>query len=312
MNKLNTFTSTGMKMINHPSAIKQFKMGYGTPISLQVGPTSRCNLNCSFCSNVNRSKHEDLKIRELSLLLYELKQIGLKTVEWTGGGDPTCYEDINSAIDIAYGLKLEQGFITNGLLLNERLHWTSLQRLKWLRVSLNCLDYADHVELPSIRGTLGFSYVWNEKTNQKTIARIKEHVWKYNPKYVRIVPNCQSTHEEQEENNRVLGELVGKMDAPFFYQAKSFEKPNNCWWCYWKPFLLQDGYVYPCSSVVLNTSSDKSFHSKFRWVHMDKLMETYREKAHPFNPEHCDHCVFKVQNDMCEELITPGDMVNFI
>lgn len=312
MSKLNTFTSTGSKLLNHPEAIMQFKMGYGTPISLQIGPTSRCNLNCGFCSNVNRSSHQDLDVRQLGVLLYELKGIGLKVVEWTGGGDPTCYPEINAAIEIADHLHLDQGMITNGLLLTTKLQWSSLQRLKWLRVSMNCLDYEDEVAIPQIPGTLGFSYVWNEKTSEKTLSRLKDHVFQYKPEYVRIVPNCQSTHEEQEENNRVLSDIVRRMGEPYFYQTKSFSKPQACWWCYWKPFLLHDGWVYPCSSVVLNTSSDKSFHEKFRWVHMDNLMEKYKKKLSWYDPQFCDHCVFRAQNDLCQSLIEPEKMKDFI
>jgi len=306
------FTSTGIKLLSHPAAISRFRMGYGTPISLQIGPTSRCNLRCVFCSNVNRKTHEDLDISQLSVLLYEMREIGTRTVEWTGGGDPLCYEWINEAIEMANHLKLEQGLITNGLLLTSHLQWMGLQRLKWLRISMNCLDYVDEVDIPDFSGTLGFSYVWNEKTTDKTLVCLKEHVRKYSPEYVRVVPNCQATQQEQEENNRILSEVVGKMGDPYFYQAKSFSRPKNCWWCYWKPFLLHDGWVYPCSSVVLNTSSDRSFHENFRWVHMDNLVQRYKDKVVAYDPLHCDHCVFHVQNDLCESIIHPGEMCNFI
>jgi hypothetical protein len=177
---------------------------------------------------------------------------------------------------------------------------------------MNCLDYAEEVTVPQFSGTLGFSYVWNEKTTNQVLSNLKEHVWKYNPEYVRIVPNCQATHEEQEENNRTLSKTVGKMGDPYFYQAKSFSRPDRCLWCYWKPFLLHDGWIYPCSSVVLNSTSDRSFHEKFRWVRMDKLVEYYQEKVKAFDSQHCDHCVFRVQNDLCEAIIKPGEMCNFI
>jgi MoaA/NifB/PqqE/SkfB family radical SAM enzyme len=312
MSKLNTFTSTGSKLLNHPEAVALFKMGYGSPVSLQIAPTSRCNLKCSFCSNVNRKNHEDLDVRELAVLLYELKSIGLKTVEWTGGGDPTCYADINSAIEIASFLGLEQGFITNGLLLTTKIDWLSLKRLKWLRVSMNCLDYENEVNIPMLDGTLGFSYVWNERTNQRILANLKDHVFKYKPKYVRIVPNCQATMEEQEENNKQLSKIVGGMGDPYFYQKKTFSKPKRCLWCYWKPFLLHDGWVYPCSSVVLNENSDRSFHEKYRWVQMENLIDLYKQKIKGFRSQDCDHCVFHSQNDICESILVPEEMADFI
>jgi MoaA/NifB/PqqE/SkfB family radical SAM enzyme len=83
---INTYTSTGSKLIYHPVVVNKLRWeGKATPISLQVGPTSRCNLNCVFCSNANRETHEDLEIGQLKRVIKELRFIGLKTVEWTGG-----------------------------------------------------------------------------------------------------------------------------------------------------------------------------------------------------------------------------------
>jgi hypothetical protein len=45
---------------------------------------------------------------------------------------------------------------------------------------------------------------------------------------------------------------------------------------------------------------------------MDDLVATYRKKIHHFDSSNCDHCVFRVQNDLCEEILTPGEMCNFI
>jgi len=160
---------------------------------------------------------------------------------------------------------------------------------------------------------LGFSYVWNKKTDPENVhGQLDAFVDKYNPAYVRIVPDCQATYEEQVENNRVLGEWIGRWGSPYFYQAKHFEKPERCWWCYLKPFILHDGYVYPCSSVVLNSTSGYTFHKKFRWCHMDSLHKVYNKEAVAFQVEHCDHCVFKGQNDLIEELVYPNGMENFI
>ena len=67
---------------------------------------------------------------------------------------------------------------------------------------MNCLDYVNEIDLPEIKGVLGFSYVINEKTNADVLSRLDEHVKKYKPAYIRVVPNCRATNEEQEVNNR--------------------------------------------------------------------------------------------------------------
>lgn len=315
MNKVNTFTSTGMKLMHHPLVISGLQAtGKATPISLQIAPTSKCNLNCDFCSNSKREKNEELTINQVAILLEKMANKGSRTVEWTGGGDPTMWSSLGQAMNIAHYFKYEQGLITNGLKVAEMLSWHNLARLKWMRISMNCLDYVDEVNIPSILGTLGFSYVWNSKTTEDVLARLDGHIMQYNPKYVRIVPDCQATVEEQLENNIILAKKVTEMKrlGPYFFQPKEFDSPERCWWGHFKPFILHDGYVYPCSSVVLNTTSDYTFHKKFRWCRIEDLPRMYDKQIYPFKTKHCDHCVFKQQNDLVESLVTPTGMENFI
>ena len=312
MDYLEIYTSTGNKLVHHPVVVNKIKReNKGTPVSISVGPTSRCNLNCSFCSNANRTKHEDLDREELITILGKLRVLGLKTIEMTGGGDPTMYEHINFIIAFAEKIGLEQGMITNGILLREKVTQENLNRLKWLRISMNCLDYVWAVDIPKIKGTLGFSYVMNVNTSESVLKNLHEHVEKYNPKYVRIVTNCLATDEEQRFNNNKYGAMVEKMGPPYFYQPKEFQHSNNCYWCYFKPFLLHDGYVYPCSSVVLNSDANGKFHEKYRWCKMTELSEMYEKKMVSFDVSSCNHCVFKSQNDLVDMILNP-EMENFV
>ena len=309
--KQQIFTSTGNKLIHHPEVIEKIKKKRAVPISLQVGPTSRCNLNCSFCSNAKRKNHEDLNPKTLMRIMEQLKSLGLKTVEWTGGGDPTMYKDINSVMSYAYHLGLQQGMITNGVFLKKKIVQENLNRLSWLRVSMNCLDYVPHIELPKIRGILGFSYVMNDKTDSLILQKLDQMVKQHNPEFVRIVPNCLATNEQQQRNNEQYSYEVGQWGDPYFYQAKIFDRPKNCYWCYFKPFILHDGYVYPCSSVVLHSGAEGKFHERFRWVRVENLPKVYEKLMIPFETKDCDHCVFKGQNDLVEMLLNPR-MENFI
>jgi MoaA/NifB/PqqE/SkfB family radical SAM enzyme len=305
------YTSTGRKLMHHPEVIAHLKHHYARPISIQIAPTSKCNLNCVFCSNVNRSKHESL---DADLLIDVLDRMvdyeEFKTIEWTGGGDPTQWEPIALMIQWASGFDLEQGFITNGVDLKKIDQ--VLAYLKWIRISMNCLDYVDGIEIPKFNGTLGFSYVMNAKTTKETLGRLDDHVKRYRPKYVRIVPNCQASDEEQANNNTVYSEMVRTWGPPYFYQAKTFHKPDKCWWCYLKPFILHDGWVYPCSSVVLNEDAERQFHDKYRWVKLEDLPSVYGKPMVSFPTGNCNHCVFYDQNAMVDEIMHPNGMENFI
>jgi MoaA/NifB/PqqE/SkfB family radical SAM enzyme len=312
---INTFTSTGAKIMHHPAVIRKLQMLYATPVSLQVAPTSKCNLNCVFCSNVNRGRDEDLDVDMLKDIILKLFYYGLKTVEWTGGGEPTLWHSIEEMIAWTASLtschKIKQGLITNGLEL-AKISKKNLDTFKWIRISMNCLDYVDAIEVPRIQGTLGFSYVMNEKSDSKVMLRLFDFVERHKPAYVRIVPNCQATDVEQEHNNRELSELVKLWGPPYFYQAKIFQKPDKCYWGYLKPFINFDGSVFRCSSVVLNPDSGCRFHEKYKWCNIEDLVSKYKEKIIPYNPTDCYHCVFKNQNDLIDSIINPNGHEDFI
>jgi len=313
MSQIKTFTSTGIKLLHHPEVIQRLiNFQEATPISIQIAPTSKCNLNCVFCSNVNRDKHEALDLEALLGCIHQLRGRGAKTVEWTGGGDPTQYGPINEAIRYCNSQGLQQGMITNGVELKKSLSMENLDSLTWLRISMNCLDYVKDIDIPEIPGTLGFSYVMNEKTTDNILAHLREYVEKYKPAYVRIVPNCQASDEEQKENNEVLGKTVAEWGKPYFYQPKVFQKPDQCYWGYFKPFILHDGWAYACSSVVLNADADRSFHEKYRWVKMEELPALYDEDIKSFPTENCNHCVFSAQNAMIGNILNPSGMEDFI
>jgi MoaA/NifB/PqqE/SkfB family radical SAM enzyme len=313
MDKIQTYTSTGIKLLRHTDAVYLFsKQKTGTPISLQIAPTSKCNLSCYFCSNVNREKHEELSFTEVISLVTKLSKIGLKTVEWTGGGDPTLWGAINEAIVYCKTLGLKQGMITNGVQLKEKITKESLLALSWIRISMNCLDYVDDIAIPEFGGVLGFSYVLKGWQDIGTLEKIKKYAEAHKVQYVRLVPNCQATDTKQQENNELLPAIADSLGEPFFYQKKEFEKPRSCYWCYFKPFLLHDGYIYPCSSVVLNDNAERHFNTKFRWCDMDSLVEKYSIPVESFSTDNCDHCVFFKQNDLLINLMDINGMEDFV
>jgi len=259
---------------------------------------------------------EDLSFEEVTRLLIGLRSIGAKTVEFTGGGDPTMYHAINESIKFSKELGYEIGMISNGVAIHSHITDESLSYLKWLRVSSNALDFVDSLDLNikdrGFTGTFGFSFVWDKTPNSNTIKKLFDHVEKYDPKYVRVVTNCLATNEEQIENNAKISKVVEGWGKPFFYQPKNFIKHNRCWWCYVKPFILHDGWVYPCSSVVLNSGSEGKFNSQFRWVRIEDLINKYNEDLTPFPTNNCDHCVFYSNNRIMDSVVTYNEMENFV
>jgi MoaA/NifB/PqqE/SkfB family radical SAM enzyme len=210
-------------------------------------------------------------------------------------------------------LGLEQGLITNGIQLREKIDHNALMKLKWVRISMNSLDYVDHIDIPRMESVLGFSYVINDKTTPDIYDKLREYVDRHDAQYVRVVPNCLATDAEQELNNQVLGRKIAELGPPFFYQTKSFKRPDECYWCYFKPFFCHDGYVYPCSSVVLNADAEGKFNTQYRMGTFVEFLENYVDSpVVPFPTNNCNHCVFASQNEILISLRKPNPMRNFV
>jgi hypothetical protein len=145
--------------------------------------------------------------------LIDFRQLGAKSCEISGGGNPLLYKDqftrkdINHIIDFAAGMGYEVGIITNSHNF-KMLDKTLYDKIKWIRVSLIKLDEGKEPENYDFNGfpsnKLGFSYIIyegveatpirkkpTEGTTRKTIERIARLVEMYpEVKFVRLAGNC--------------------------------------------------------------------------------------------------------------------------
>ena len=315
-NKVPIFTSTGQKLFRHGDILFYWNRGVPVPQSLQVGLTENCTLSCKFCSVVNRSKKYVIDYDSLVEATKAFNYLGIKTVEITGAGDPLLYPQLNDYICFLLTHKLKVGLITNGIGINKLLNKDLLKDMSWIRISANVLDYRDEIEIPEgFTGTLGFSYCWTEGLSTKEqLLRIKDIALKNNVKYIRLVPNCLSTKEELQKQHDFLEPMAQEVGEPLFYQKKMFDTPNNCYWGYIKPFLYPDGYVYPCSSTVLNPDADKQFNTSYRRCHWTEIKKVWEEMPIKsiIDTSRCLHCVFTEQNETLEYALNKQEHEDFI
>lgn len=298
-NEEKLYTSTTSKLLHNLDRLEEFKQGIFRPISIQLAPTDKCNLNCIFCSVKDRPMKE-LSLDECINTLTTFKKLGAKTVEITGGGDSTMYPHINQLINIAYDLGYKIGVITNGVLLNKKVTYDNIKKLTWVRVSLNCLDYIENIilDIPD-NVTLGFSYVWNDFSNMKILDKIKDYSNKYDADYVRIVPDCLDVKKIEKFKKDIANTI--NMYPGFFFQQKEYTVPSRCRMGYIKPFVNSDGYIYHCSA---NPLINRQFNDKFRICHINDIEESWKNPV-PFDTSNCQKgkCFFKEHNELIEEVI---------
>lgn len=210
-----SFTSTGAKLFYHQEAMQALRDGKGMPISCWIAPTDVCNARCSFCS-VGERPGDVLTWAQIKTFLDQLHELGLKSVTFSGGGNPLLYrcketgKTLADLVNYAHDdLGLEVALITNGLPLvefvkpspvlpwasldgNPRKSWKGfppdvLDKLTWCRISMAGLDH-NHKEqcvyVPDFdpdKTALGFSWVMSDSYEEPT----HKHGWVSTPEDVK-------------------------------------------------------------------------------------------------------------------------------
>jgi len=209
-----SFTSTGAKLFHHQEAMAALRDGKGRPISAWCAPTDVCNHRCAFCS-VGERVGDVLRFEQIKSFIDQLVPRGLKSITFSGGGNPLIYKckqsgaGIADVIDYAHAQGLEVAMITNGMPLSAyhdpskdnmlcegsqgyRKSWKNLppetlDKLTWCRISMSGLDHnhkEQEVFVPDFDPTktaLGFSWIMSDGYEEPT----HKHGWVSTPEDVK-------------------------------------------------------------------------------------------------------------------------------
>lgn len=146
------------KIVWFPEKLASFRDGTITaPIYVRVKPTNRCNHSCDWCcyghGTWESKMHEGMVERDMipraKLLeaLCDFRDMGVKAVTFSGGGEPLSYPYITEAMGLVLNYGIDLSIITNGSLLeNERAQ--ILGHAKWVRVSI---DYTNAKQMAASR-----------------------------------------------------------------------------------------------------------------------------------------------------------------
>lgn len=101
-------------------------------------PTYACNCKCDGCdySELNQSRR-CLTLQQAEYIIYELKNLGVKSLEFCGGGEPTCYPYINQVVDKLIKNNISFGLLTNGTNITEELAEKMIKYGSYCRISVD-------------------------------------------------------------------------------------------------------------------------------------------------------------------------------
>lgn len=321
------YTSTGNKLLYWKENLEEYKNSNVTnPILTHISPEGSCNLKCEYCSVAKRESNTRIKLDDIRTYLTKLVDRGLKSVILTGGGEPTLYPQINELFEMIYGFGLECALITNGTRLHN-VKIENLNRLKWMRVSINDKPFLNNeIVIPKLDSKvfLGFSYICMDSVTVDHLKNIENFVLSNGGRYVRLLPDCTHDNVELAKKHDRIKELIKSVSPIFFHQNKMHGTPNEaikkCPMGYFRPYLSEQinskgqcGLIYPCDSVVLN-SSDHKFDNKFSICDIDEVEQFLDGQIVPkFKPSvSCDGCVFIKNLDLIHTYCNGDLHENFI
>ena len=146
-----------LKIAWFPDKLNSFKNNIVTaPIYVRIKPINKCCHNCGFCvynssySNMHNTmnKVDTISKEKLFEILNDFKDMGVKAVTYSGGGEPLLHPNITEVMRKTINNNIDLSIITNGELLSED-NAKVLANAKWIRISM---DYCNAAMFKQSRG----------------------------------------------------------------------------------------------------------------------------------------------------------------
>ena len=138
------------KILYFPEHLRKWLAGEVIyPINVEVDLSNSCQLKCSMCNYANLRSAEWLSKSDIERVLTQLVTVGVRSVTWSGGGEPLTNPYAGYAFEMAWNLGLKQGIYTNGLLLDKHLQ-TVDRYCDWVHISLHAASPATYRAITGI------------------------------------------------------------------------------------------------------------------------------------------------------------------
>lgn len=332
-----------MKILKHLNRIKASLKGNICPVFLQLDLTNKCNFNCGHCSSqmyedYNEYSEAEQEVGRILELLDEAKELGVKAVEITGGGEPTLYSSFVKVME-----KIRENFefsvVTNGSTLMRKEIMESMIGASWIRLSLDAsssqmhsnvhgLNRKSHIfsnivkaattfKKMSPRTILGYSFIVMNN-NFKEIIKATRIARRSSFDNIRFSAYYSPNGSTIEEKN-IVSILDSLNDAEEFWTTETFKvftfaerirdiyKEKKTKFCYYSCLvgvISATGIVYPCCAM-----KNMPEH-RIGDIYESSLSDIYR-KQKIMTTESCPPCWMNKKNDTIEYMLKPQLHTNF-
>ena len=310
-----TYTPGLGKLVHHlPHLQKIQNREIVGPINVDVWPNNYCNFNCKYCCfgeyfNGHKRDGIELELEDFCIAIDTLKKYGLKSVSFSGGGNPILWKYFDEAIDYVDkigGLKLS--LVTNGPMKLAKPE--TLSKFAWIRISIQSLNHAKTCGFELIPDNVrkSMSYIIFDDRTFNSIDNVYEWAKETNT-IIRVAPIRPCNQEWSDK----VGNKVNSLGKPLLFFDKPSGSPNGCYFAWIRGAIDWNGKYLPCPSIELSPESFGKIPETFPVCHVRDLEEWL-----VLNPPHdmgyrCSHCnCGKNVNNFVTSLFEKVDDVEFV
>jgi len=291
------------------------------PVHLQISPTNKCTLSCSFCSCSARDKKLQLSLEDIKQIMDSAALAGTKAVTITGGGEPLCHKNIKEIITHIASLGIKIGLVTNGTIVHV-LNSEDWSKVTWCRISSGDFrKWTDKYEA-RLQGAIdagpnvdwAFSHVLGSKPNIELIKNLMEFAKLNNFTHIRVVSDLLDLDNvpPMEDIEKQLADI----DYPhMIYQGRKDSTPGTkkCLISLLKPVVGTNGKLYPCCGTqYAQAEPSKDFGQPIMTMGDAKDIKDIYDKQKCFDGSICKTCYYSNYNwalEVMTEDITHEDWV---
>lgn len=178
------------KLLWHGDRIKQWlETGKSKPVLVEISPTGFCNARCPWCFFKDKVEPVMLSKNLVNAMMTGLCSVGIRAINWTGGGEPTLHPNLSDMVIAADLYGFEQGIFTNAYkpIPHEDL-------FKWIRISLTSEWFK-----PIVKPKVPFGICLNqiESQTEHELRQICMDALKFGASYFQIRPALAGSHQKQ-------------------------------------------------------------------------------------------------------------------
>lgn len=342
-----------VKALWHFDRITKMKNGLQiVPVHIHMIISDLCNQNCSFCAyrmdggfstenfgedtgkgftmNPNRMIPKDRCFE----IIRECSAMGVKAIQFTGGGEPTVHPYSNEIFNFAQRLGIKTALVTNGTKLPPK---EILERFQWIRVSLDAgseeiyekvreskrwprvmenLELLGKLENPYV----GVGFVVT-KENFGGLSQACRIVKGFGLPYVRVAAMFSENGTDYYKAH--FGLIRTEITRAKALESDTFKvvdlfgrriedlnlgipKYSFCGYQQLTVYIGGDLNVYRCCTTAYTTHGQIGSlkNQSFRQWWEKEAWDAYRE----FNAHSCHHCQFNAQNEILAQVVSNEPM----